>query len=808
MAGTTELVQTAGSYVCQYTYVTDNPPASNELNSLEGIEVQSLAESSNCVVRDTDKTWRWYGNSVTAPGPTVVLPLGQPLGTPGRWEELASANPFSTYYQTLQYLPVNSVITPPVGAAVSLVQQNTALFVNVEGANTGISPTGISVLYFYYQQVWYRPLAGGAPVLQTKRPRLQFRVAASSISNGPANVTDDATNEMTVLTIYNPYYQTVKYGANTYNDGTLEFTGTAVASVSSAGGITTVDLSGGTSAGYDLVQGQAVGEGSPTAFPQQSTIRFVNATVSDSGTLPPGGVTLVTLHHQKVENAVATGFYNPILQFDGMATVSSAGGKTIVSVPIPSHNSLEGLTIGDPHTQYALLAGRATGQTLIGGTAASENLTLQSTSNGARGSVVSVDNFNFPTLTQTGSGAAATAGMLRIGNTAQTVVMQRNRANDADWDIIKTIDNGASGTTLQWGASNGATGRHAWCTYFAGGSGHAFYSIGSSVTLQGNTVQCGTTGGIYLGAIYEGINVPSATTGASTLSQYTTCKFIPTGAVTLTAAFPGGTSNKVRLEIVQTGTAYAITWANFTWVGASSTATENGPNTTYLYDVYFDGTTYFIWKIGGDRTVTNDLLMSKTAGIGIKVDEVSPTFPWVDLLGAINVRGSGAASPAWTLYRGNIFQFLFDLNAECWFEYHVTHDYAPGSNMFIHVHWSHNATNVVSGSVTWTIEATAAKGHNQTPNGAFVAPVVTTVAQSASTTQYQHMIAEVQLTAATGTGALLANALIEPDTLILVRCKLTANSISAANNVFVHMVDIHYQSTGIGTKQKAPNFYA
>lgn len=50
-----------------------------------------------------------------------------------------------------------------------------------------------------------------------------------------------------------------------------------------------------------------------------------------------------------------------------------------------THNNLGGLTTGDPHTQYALLAGRSGGQTLIGGTASSNNLLLRSTSDSTKG---------------------------------------------------------------------------------------------------------------------------------------------------------------------------------------------------------------------------------------------------------------------------------------------------------------------------------------------------------------------------------------------------------------------------------------
>ena len=53
-----------------------------------------------------------------------------------------------------------------------------------------------------------------------------------------------------------------------------------------------------------------------------------------------------------------------------------------------SHGSISGLTTGDAgHTQFALLAGRAGGQAIIGGTAAGESLDLESTSNASKGSV-------------------------------------------------------------------------------------------------------------------------------------------------------------------------------------------------------------------------------------------------------------------------------------------------------------------------------------------------------------------------------------------------------------------------------------
>lgn len=51
------------------------------------------------------------------------------------------------------------------------------------------------------------------------------------------------------------------------------------------------------------------------------------------------------------------------------------------------HGGLTGLT-DDDHTQYALLAGRSGGQTLIGGVASGDDLTLQSTANATKGSIL------------------------------------------------------------------------------------------------------------------------------------------------------------------------------------------------------------------------------------------------------------------------------------------------------------------------------------------------------------------------------------------------------------------------------------
>lgn len=204
-----------------------------------------------------------------------------------------------------------------------------------------------------------------------------------------------------------------------------------------------------------------------------------------------------------------------------------------------------------------------------------------------------------------------------------------------------------------------------------------------------------------------------------------------------------------------------------------------------------------------------NFVVRKDAGYGIKVDTSTPTFGWEDMLGPITVRGSGPTDPAYSVYRGGLRAYQFGVNDEVFVEFHILHDYAVGTDLYLHTHWSHAGTNVTGGSVTWGYEITYAKGHNQAP---FSTPVTGTITQNASTTQYQHMIAETQISASSPSGSQIDTDNLEVDGLILVRIFLSANNMTVSGggvpDPFLHMTDIHYQSTGITTKNKAPNFYA
>lgn len=204
-------------------------------------------------------------------------------------------------------------------------------------------------------------------------------------------------------------------------------------------------------------------------------------------------------------------------------------------------------------------------------------------------------------------------------------------------------------------------------------------------------------------------------------------------------------------------------------------------------------------------------VLSKISGRGIKVDIVSPSFPWHDIIGDMVADPGGANSPVLTVFRGGLVrEWAYTTNDKMDLRFHIPHDHVPGSDLFIHMHWSHNGT-AISGNMVGSFASTYAKGHNQ---AIFPAEKTVTITYAtvdvATTPQYIHRIDEVQLSTPGGSATLLDSSAIEPDGLVLMTFTLTGRPTVTGGTtarVFVPFIDIHYQSTNLGTKQRAPNFY-
>lgn len=210
-------------------------------------------------------------------------------------------------------------------------------------------------------------------------------------------------------------------------------------------------------------------------------------------------------------------------------------------------------------------------------------------------------------------------------------------------------------------------------------------------------------------------------------------------------------------------------------------------------------------------TLTDDLVLPKTSGVGIKVDTATPTFGWADIIGDVRPKTTGGGSPALeTFIGGQTAAYCFLANDVIDFAWHIPHDYVPGTDLYVHIHWAHNGTNI-SGSFVVDVYSTYAKGHNQA-NFAAEKNVTITVPTPDLTTvpQYRHRIDEVQLSSNGGSATLLDSSLIEVDGLIICRMKATTipTITGGSTKPFILFADLHYQTTGVmGTKQKAPSFY-
>ena len=203
---------------------------------------------------------------------------------------------------------------------------------------------------------------------------------------------------------------------------------------------------------------------------------------------------------------------------------------------------------------------------------------------------------------------------------------------------------------------------------------------------------------------------------------------------------------------------------------------------------------------------TDNITLPKTSGKGIQVDTAAATFPWRDLEGIIKEPPVGAGSPSLTAFRGNIKGMAFTTNDTYDLVYHMPHDYVPGSDLHIHVHWAHNDT-AISGDLVLTYYITYAKGHNQA-----VYPAEITITQTIATTdvtttpRWGHRLNEVQLSAASPSASQIDTDDLEPDGFIKAHFVLTTlpTLSGGSGKIFVDHIDIHYQSSNVGTKQKDP----
>jgi hypothetical protein len=222
--------------------------------------------------------------------------------------------------------------------------------------------------------------------------------------------------------------------------------------------------------------------------------------------------------------------------------------------------------------------------------------------------------------------------------------------------------------------------------------------------------------------------------------------------------------------------------------------------------------------LAGEETITgikkfsDNIVFTKTSGKGLLIDKDAPTYCWQDIIGYMLPDTGGANAPTLTAFRGGLTRrFSYGTNDKMDLEFHFPHDYAPGTDIYIHIHWGHNGTNI-SGNLIVNFSHSYAKGHNQEIFSSEKTLALTHNTVNISTTpRWIHRIDELQLSSNGGSATLLDSSLIEPDGILGVNMTVTTIPTitgGSPNAPFIFFSDIHYQSTNLSTKNKSPDFYA
>lgn len=181
-----------------------------------------------------------------------------------------------------------------------------------------------------------------------------------------------------------------------------------------------------------------------------------------------------------------------------------------------------------------------------------------------------------------------------------------------------------------------------------------------------------------------------------------------------------------------------------------------------------------------------------------QVLEIGGRSGWNDMLASLSAsKAVGVNAPTWATIRDGIQAWAFSASAmnEIWLNFHIIHNYAAGTTLYPHIHWTTAGTN--TGVCRWGFEWTVAKGFNFE---AFPATSTFYLEAAASGTAYKHYITEV------ADGAALPAT--EIDSLLLMRVFRDAANVNdtLTDTAFGLFVDLHYQSDGMLTNEKARTF--
>jgi hypothetical protein len=235
--------------------------------------------------------------------------------------------------------------------------------------------------------------------------------------------------------------------------------------------------------------------------------------------------------------------------------------------------------------------------------------------------------------------------------------------------------------------------------------------------------------------------------------------------------------------------------------------------------------------IDGDVPTPNDdpeyfstVVMESDATKGVKIgDEVANDWGWRDILGQVRQRGVGGNDPTWAAISASVFSsWKFALNDEIWCDYHIPHDYVPGTDIYFHAHWLSDGSDL--NTVKWEWTYAYADGFSRQAFD-FAAPNTIT-AEAATMASDDHFLlpdtfdfllpdaVSLLLLPTMTHGHNITETVaitipgLEVDGMIYVRLRrITNGGTDNTDGIFLITSDVHYQSNNLATKNKAPDFY-
>ena len=174
---------------------------------------------------------------------------------------------------------------------------------------------------------------------------------------------------------------------------------------------------------------------------------------------------------------------------------------------------------------------------------------------------------------------------------------------------------------------------------------------------------------------------------------------------------------------------------------------------------------------------------------------------WNDLVAYLNnSNAAGLNPPSWKSMGANGHYGLhFTAGESAFATFHILHDYKVGTLAYPHVHFLVNIALTAGDTITWLLSYTIARGHHQGESLTGTRSTISmTYTADGTEVAGEHLILECSDAQAID--------LLETDSLVIMEVEMDAASVTGTEEIFGLMVDLHYQSDGTLTKEKAPGF--